>query len=164
MLASIVELKKAEQWDEAIKIVGKNVGLLLDVGSPEEFRKLSVTGLYAQLVKTSQMATVWVPYKQIILIALLRDAGDYTSAKFPPLGGKHWYIKSLHLLLDAATHDELREYAHLAPTVEVLLTVLGDSPLPEKTRLLLTREYERKGVSVPVKAAIKAALEKQPIA
>ena len=161
LLATIAEFKKAEQWDQVIKVVGENLGRLLGV-SPKEFRKLTETGLLAQLIKSGPMATVWVPYKQIILIALLKEAGDIAAAKDPIKGGSHLYLKALHLLFDALAHGELqKEYAHLVPTVETLLTVLKDSPLPQKTRLGLMREYERRGLSAQAREDLKAALEKR---
>jgi uncharacterized protein HemY len=44
----------------------------------------------------------------------------------------------------------------------VLLTALSDSPLPVRTRLLLMREYERRGQFAQAREELKAALEKAP--
>lgn len=160
-LAEIAALKQEGKWDQTINVIGENLHRLLGIG-PKEFRKLTETGLLAQLIKNGSAPTVWVPYKKIILIALLKETGDYATMKAPPRGGRGWYLKALHLLLDALAHDELRGQSELVPQVEVLLTALSDSPLPVRTRLLLMREYERRGQFAQAREELKAALEKAP--
>jgi tetratricopeptide (TPR) repeat protein len=163
-MANITELKKEGKWDQAINIIGENLYRLLGMSSrdPREISKLTETGLLAQLIKNAPASTVWVPYNKIMLIALLKEAGDYTTNKFPPRGGRGWYLKALHLLLDALAHDELRGQAALVPQLEVFLTALSGSPLPVRTRLLLMREYERRGQFSHAKGELKAALEMAP--
>ncbi len=163
-LASIADLKQEGKWDQAINIIGENLYQLLGTGArdPREFSKLTEVGLLAQLIKNESASTVWVPYKKIMLIALLKEAGDYATIKFPPRGGRGWYLKSLHLLLDALAHDELRGQSKLVPQVEVLLTALSGSLLPIRTRLLLMREYERLGQFAKARKQLMAALERAP--
>ncbi|HWY29757.1 MAG TPA: hypothetical protein VNX46_03320, partial [Candidatus Acidoferrum sp.] len=85
-MANITELKKEGKWDQAINIIGENLYRLLGMSSrdPREISKLTETGLLAQLIKNAPASTVWVPYNKIMLIALLKEAGDYTTNKFPP--------------------------------------------------------------------------------
>ena len=160
-LANIELLKKEAKWDQAINVIGENLHRLLGI-SAKEFRKLTETGLLAQLIKNCASPTVWLPYRKIILIALLKETGDCATMKAPPRGGRGWYLKSLHLLLDALAHDELRGRSDLVPTVEVLLTALSESSLPVRTRLLLMREYERRGDFAQASKELIAALEKAP--
>jgi hypothetical protein len=142
-LSRIKKLKEEGDWDEAIKIVGSCLNALLRI-EPEKFRQLTETELLARLIRTG--STAWVPCKKVMLISLLKETGDYAAVKDPPGGGYRWYIKALHLLLDCLAHEELNQYSSLVPQVEVLLSALGSAPLPVRTRLLLMREYERKGL------------------
>jgi len=146
-LATIADLKAAGRWEEIINLIGKRLRHLMGVNL-KEFRDLTESGLFSQLIINGPMATVWVPYKQIMLIALLKETGDYAAMREPPEGGNGWYLRALDLLLDALSNDELRHYSHLAPTVEVLLTSLGNSPLPVRTLTSLIREYKRRGLSI----------------
>src|SRR6266568_291421 len=141
-LAQVAELKNQARWLESAEIVGKSLRRLLGTNYGE-FVKLTEIGILAGLVKNGP--TVWVPYKMIMVIALLKEAGDIATVQYPPQGGHGWYLKALHLLLDALAYDELRQYSELVPNVEVLLSALADSSLPVRTRLLLMREYERRG-------------------
>jgi hypothetical protein len=158
-LAHVEELKKDAQWDELIKYIGININHLLRI-SPDEFRKLTETGLVAQLIK-NESTTTWVPYKKIFLIALLKELGDYATFRDPPRGGRGWYLKALHLLLDAYPRDEMQnECLKLAPKVEVLLSALEGSALPSRTRMLLIRHYEQKGEFMRAKQECLLVLEK----
>jgi hypothetical protein len=158
-LAAIAELKKAGKWEELLKIIAVGLNRVLRT-SPQEFRRLTETGLLAQLIKGTP--TVWVPYKKIMLIALLKETGDYAAMKDPPGGGYVWYLKALHLLLDALAHDELHGYQQLVPTVDSLLAALGDRRVPVRTRLLLAREFESRGQFGRVRDEFLAALRSSP--
>jgi hypothetical protein len=158
-LAEIADLKKEEKWEEVIKIVGVNLNRLVRT-SPQEFRRLTETGLLARLV--SDGPTIWVPYKLMMLIALLKETGDYATIRKPPRGGLGWYLKALHLLLDALARGEIRQEIEFVPKIDVLLSAMAGSSLPVGTRLLLMREYERLGHFERVKDEFVAALEKAP--
>lgn len=158
-LAHVEELKAEGKWDELIKYVGININHLLRI-SPDEFRKLTETGLVAQLIK-NEPTTTWVPYKKILLIALLKETGDYATFRNPPRGGRSWYLKALHLLLDAYPRDEMQnECFKLAPKVEVLLSASEHSTLPSRTRMLLIRHYEQTGELMRAKQECLLVLEK----
>src|SRR6266702_1091181 len=158
-LAHIAQVKKEARWSEAAEIVGKRLRRLL--GRPTSaFVKLMESDLLAALV--SKGPTLWVPYKMIMLIALLKEAGDVATARYPPRGGHGWYLKALHLLLDALIHQELGHYSELAPGIETLLIALGDSPLPVRTRLRLIREYDRRGCFRQVRDEFVIALARAP--
>ena len=121
---------------------------------------LTETGLLARLVSTGP--AIWLPYKLMMLIALLKETGDYATIKKPPQGGFGWYLKALHLLLDALAYGEVPQDSEILPKFEVLLHAMAESPLPVRTRLLLMREYERIGQFGRVRDQFLAALEKSP--
>ena len=158
-LSTIGELKKEGRWDEVIKLIGVSLNRLLSV-PPQEFRELTEAGMFARLVRSGP--AFLVPYKTIVLIALLKETGDYAALRAPPRGGRGWYLRALHLLLDFVAHNERGDYSELLPDVEFLLTVLGDSPLPIRTRLLLMCHFEREGLFGRVKNEFEAALQKEP--
>jgi hypothetical protein len=158
-LTYIAQLKESGRSDDVPKIIGVNLNRLLRV-SPKEFCKLTETGLLAQLLRNG--SATWVPYKIIMLIRLLKELGDYATMEDPLRGGYGWYLKSLHLLLDALYHDEVCGFSRFLPEVEDLLLALGDVPLPVRTRLLLIREYERRGSFGRVWYQFQAALGKAP--
>jgi hypothetical protein len=152
--------KKAEEWDRVIPMVGRELCRLLGLKSPNEVKKLRVSGIVAKLAAGAH-AVIWLRYRQIMVIALLKETGDIATAKDPDRGGRGWYITALHLLLDALNQGEMTRYAELAPSVETLLAKLGDAPLSQRTRVALMREYARRGHPSAAKE-IRAALGISP--
>jgi hypothetical protein len=136
--------KKAGEWDRVIPSVGRELCRLLDLKSPNEIKKLRVSGIVAKLAAGAN-AVMWLRYRQIMVIALLKETGDIATAKDPDRGGRGWYLTALHLLLDALNQGEMTRYAELAPSVETLLAAIGDASLPQRTRVALMREYARRG-------------------
>lgn len=158
-LARVDDLKKRDQWREVAEIVGKKLKQLLGT-NPTALAKGTETALMAQLVRKGP--TYLVPYKLVVLVALLKEAGDFATAEFPPAGGHGWYLKALHVLLDAQHCNEICEYSALIPSVEVLLNALEDTRLPVRTHLLLLRDYERKGCFSKARDEFLAAQKKAP--
>lgn len=159
-LATIEELKQKEQWEEIIQILGVSLKRLLRTNL-KEVGSLTETGLLALIVKDGP--TLFVPCKKMVLIALLKETGDYALKMGQPKAATAWYIKALHFLLDCIKHGEIiPEYAHLVPTLEVLLEATRDSPLPIETRLLLMREYERRALFVKAWNEFQTALKRAP--
>ena len=97
MLANIAELKQQDRWDEIIKILGANLKKILKTNL-KEVRNLTETGMFAQLVKDEP--TCFVPYKKMMLIALLKETGNFAMHKGHPNSARAWYLKGLHFLLD----------------------------------------------------------------
>jgi len=157
-LGDIAALKKEARWREIETAIGRSLRRFVSV-SPKEFARLTETGMLAELAKHGP--TIWVPYKRIMVIALLKEAGDCAATKRPG-GGYGWYLKALHLLLDALARDELWKYSRLVPEVESLVACLEGSSLPVRTRVLLMREYERQGQFGKVRCEFVAAIEKSP--
>jgi len=147
--------KKAEEWDRVIPAVGRELCRLLGLKSPNEVKKLRVSGIVAKLAAGAHAVT-WLRYRQIMVIALLKETGDITAAKDPDRGGRGWYLTALHLLLDALNQGEMTRYAELAPSVETLLALI-DVPFPQRTRVALMREYARRG-HPPTAVELRAAL------
>jgi hypothetical protein len=160
MLTHVEELKKAGEWDAVIRIVGINLNRLLRV-TPKEFRSLTEIGFLAQLAEGRPTGPVWMPYKKMMLIALLKYTGDIATAKGTEKDGFTWYLKALHLLLDVLAKDELMESVW-APSLEELLAALEPFSLPLETRLLLMKEFEREGEFGKVRDQYEAALKESP--
>jgi hypothetical protein len=102
--------KKAGEWDRVIQKVGRELCQILDLKSPNEVKKLRVSGIVAKLAAGAH-AVIWLRYRQIMVIALLKETGDITTAKDPDRGGRGWYLTALHLLLDALNKGEMTRYA-----------------------------------------------------
>jgi hypothetical protein len=143
-LQNISSLKIEGKWDEAIDAVGSRIERILGLNR-NELPKLTETGIFAHLAMTRPRATVWLPYKQVMLIVLLKELGDCAAAKAPPLGGRGWYVKALHLLLEFLGQEHTFEFLSLLPNVNELLAALKDVSLPARTRVMLMRYYEREG-------------------
>ena len=162
VISNLDELKREARWAEVGEIVGRNLYRLVGVRA-NRFSKLTETDLLASLIRHGPPA--WVPYKQLMLIALLKEAGDFAAERYPPKGGVGWYLRALHLLCDARAHEglpDLPENPGIAPRLEHIVAALGDSPLPSSTRLVLAREYERDGMPACAVAHLQAAVEKAP--
>jgi hypothetical protein len=155
----ISELKKEGDWKKVAEIIGKNLRRLLGA-EYNDFVKLTEFEMLARIVRNG--ATAWVPYKITMLISLLKEAGDFATIEYPPRGGHGWYLKALHILLDCLAHGELRDNSELKPDIETLLNLIGDSPLPITTRLLLMREYERRGCFAKAISEFQSALVRSP--
>jgi hypothetical protein len=158
-LLHVAAFKKDGQWNSAAQIIGRRLKVLLGADY-DALTKLTEVEMLAGIVK--QGANVWVPYKLIMLIALLKEAGDLARVRYPPHGGHGWYLKALHLLLDGLAHSDVQANSELLPTIEELLCALGESCLPVGTRLLLVREYERRGCFDRAKDQFRAVLQRSP--
>ena len=159
ILSKVSELKQEGEWEKAIQVIGVNINRLVRM-SPMEFRRLSEVGLFARLVENG--ATIWVPCKLAMLIALLKETGDYATFRDPPNGGFGWYLKALHLLLDALALGKIREGMEIVPKIEFLRSALRGSSIPLGTRLLLIHEYERTREFGKIMDEFLAAVERFP--
>jgi hypothetical protein len=159
LLEKLSELKEQEQWAEVGKMVGENLYNLTGL-TTKQLSKLSETELLALLVR--QGATIWQPFRQIMLVALLREAGDYATAQYPPSGGRGWYLRSLHILCDAISHENIPDWPHVIPDIHDILASLSTSRLPISTHLVVTRAYERAGLFSHAARQIKLASEQSP--
>jgi hypothetical protein len=136
-IASISDLKKQERWSEVESAIAKNLYRLLGV-KIDELLKLTETQLLALVV--SRGPTSWQPYRQIMLVALLKEAGDFATAKYPPNGGRGWHIRALHLLCDIISHEKVTEWPGTVPKIEELLNALDGTRLPIPTWLVHTND------------------------
>ena len=158
-LAKLASLKAGASWPEAAKIAGQSLRRLLGA----EYRELvglTETEMFAALTRKSP--THLVPWKMTVLVALLKEAGDVATAQHPPNGGYGWYLKALHLLLEATASKNLLDDPGILPTADVLLRSIADSPIPVRTRLLLIGEHERRGEYSGALVQLRLALEQAP--
>jgi hypothetical protein len=159
-LATVGELKNEGQWEKVIATVGGELRRLLRTNL-REIGSITETGLAALLVK--QGPTYWVPYKKLMLIALLKETADYTKSKGFPGTACAWNLMALHFLLEVRANNEvIAEYSHLLPTVHELVTSLRGFVIPVRTRLMLMRDYERDGEFSHAEDELFAAIDQNP--
>jgi hypothetical protein len=159
VLSRIRSLQKGQQWQEA--------GLLAD----EEFQQivghnkkavvsLSETELLAQLIKSE--TTLAVREKTLMLVTLLKEAGDIAAAEAKPEESRSYYLKGLHLLTGVLAREEVSDFPDFVPRVESFLSALGDSPLPLTTEAMLMQHYERLGDFARAEDKLFSMIEIQP--
>jgi len=70
-LETLAAHKKADEWDRVIPAVGRELCRILDLKSPNEIKNLRVSGIMAKLAAGAH-AVIWLRYRQIMVIALLK--------------------------------------------------------------------------------------------
>jgi hypothetical protein len=159
VLSRIRSLQKGQQFQEA--------GLLTD----EEFQRivghnkkavanLSETELLAQLIKGE--TTLAVREKTLMLVTLLKEAGDIAAGEAKPEESRSYYLKGLHLLTGVLAREEVSDFPDFVPRIESFLGALGDSPLPITTEATLMQHYERLGDFARAEDKLFSMIEIQP--
>ena len=128
--------------------------------APPRTAQLSDTELLARVIKgeSSQI----VRQKTLMLTALFKEAGDLGMMEERPEEGRAFYLRALHLMLNALVLDKPFECPDFVPRVEALLAPLQDAPLPLETQARLMRHYERIGEFAKAEDWLFAMLEAQP--
>lgn len=159
VLANILELKKQQRWSEVGDAIGRSFYRLLGIKT-NEVSKRTQTELLALVLQRGPTAVQ--PYRQMMLIALLKEAGDYASANYPPNGGRGWYLMALYFLCDMISHQKLPEWPGVALRIPDLIDAIDGSTLPISAHMAITRAYERQGSFAQAAAQIKAAFKQAP--
>ncbi len=157
-LARISSLKQGEQWTEAARSLEAEFKRLIGDGSQVE--RLSETELLARLMQDGP--THLLRDKTLMLVTLLKEAGDVAAAENRLEAGRQCYLKALHLLLDTLARGEVFECPEFVPKIEMLVTVLQPTPLPGRTQALLMHHYERIGEFAKAEDALFALLDADP--
>ena len=142
VLAKMTGLAKDAQWQEASAIAGAEFKALAGADATELLR-MSDTELLARLIEGEP--TFNVENKIFMLATLFKARGDLLVRQGQPDEGRPYYLKGLHLLLDALGRSETPRRPDFAPTVETFVIALGDAPLPLDTSAMLMRHYEQIG-------------------
>src|SRR5262245_14390278 len=131
MLSRIDSLKRRQLWREASAVVEEEFRRFVGTDAGEA-AQLSDTELLARLIKGEP--TQAVPEKTLMLTALFKEVGDLASCQGRLEEGRSFYLKSLHLLLDASACDEPFDCPTFVPRIDALVAALQDWPLPLETQ------------------------------
>jgi hypothetical protein len=158
-LAGIAAFKQEQRWDKASEALNGELQRL--VGSDAQaIASLSETDLLARLMREGPTHTL--REKTLILTTLLKEAGDLAAAKDQNHGGREYYFKALHLLLDILNLEPAFECPEFVPKVEMLVAALQSEPMSVQTQARLMQHYERTGAFARAEDALFAMLDSEP--
>ena len=160
MLARIRSLKKGQRWAETSGDLDAGFKQLIGDGAPAVAR-LSETELLARIMQDGP--THLVRDKTLMLVTLLKEAGDVATAEDRVEEGRECYLKALHLLLDTLGRGEVFEFPEFVPDVAMLTEALQGTPLPVRTHAMLMQHYERTGEFAKAEDALFAMLDAELI-
>jgi hypothetical protein len=159
VLAKILGFTKEAQWENASATAAGEIQRLVGVDAAQAL-KLSDTELFARLIEGSP--THMADIKVFMLATLLKASGDIAAGQGQSEESRKYYLKALHVLLDALDRTGIGERPDFAPTAETLFISLGDAALPSQTHALLMRHYERMGEYAKAEDALFAIAELEP--
>ena len=159
LLNRLQSLKQEQRWNEAATTLDDQFRQLAGCG-PSEAVQLSETELLAKLIQGE--ASVAVRDKTFMLASLFKEAGDVAAAQERIEESCKYYLKGLHLLLEALGRGDAYELPEFVPKVEVFVSALQGSQLPFHTHGLLMQHYERTGEFGKAEDALFAMLELEP--
>jgi len=154
-LTRISSLKASQQWNEAGRSLEAEFKRLIGDGSQVE--RLSETELLSRLMQDGP--THLLRDKTLMLVTLLKEAGDVAAAQNRPGASRECYLKALHLLLDVLARGEVFECPEFVPKIEMLVGVLQSTTLPARTQALLMHHYERIGEFAKAEDALHSLLD-----
>jgi tetratricopeptide (TPR) repeat protein len=158
-LSRIRTLKQGQDWRAAGAELDKEFDRLVG-GGPEVVAALSETELLARLVQGE--STHIVHEKTLMLVSLLKEAGDLFAAQEKTDESRASFLKGLRLLLLALAGQEAHDCPEFVPKVELFVGVLQDDALPLETEALLMQHFERIGEYAKAEDALFAMLELEP--
>jgi hypothetical protein len=159
VLSRIRALKTEQVGEEARELVDRQFQQLAGAGA-ETVARLTETELLANLIRGEPTQAVRI--KTLIFCALLKEAGDLATAKGLEDEGRSYYLKGLHLLLDALAQSEPSEHPEFVPKVEMFVAAAGSAALPLSTRARLMQHYERTGEFAKAEDALFAMIDSEP--
>ena len=157
-LARLNSLKAGQRWNEAGEALDGEFRRLVGEG-PEGVARLSEMELLARLMRDG---TRTVRTKCLMLVALLKEAGDIAAAQGGEQESRACYLKALHLLLDTLSREDVLDCPAFVPNIELLRTALNGAPLPVQTCAMLMQHYERVGEFAKAEDALYGMLEAEP--
>ncbi len=142
MLAQIIGLVKADQYEAAIKAIDGALQTLLDLG-PDSITTLSEGQIMARL--TLGEPTQVVQAKCVMLAAVLQQLGIVCAAQRRTEESRDCLIKALHIMLGVSLGQEANPLPDYAPKLEDLTNQLKGQELPARTYAALMHYYEQAG-------------------
>lgn len=158
-LLRIQARKGVQQWKEAASDLNAELMKLTGVNATS-IAKLSENELIARLMQDGP--THVLRQKTLMLVTLLKEAGDLAMSEGRMADVRDCYLKALHLLLHALAGADLFELPEFVPKVELMRELLQSESLPARTRLMLMQHYERTGEYAKAEDELFAVLENDP--
>jgi hypothetical protein len=159
VLARIRSLQKGQQWADADKLTNQEFQRLLGLDAAA-LAVLSDTELLARLIRSE--STLAVREKTLIVVTLLKEAGDIAAAQQFEEQSEAYHFKGLHLLLGVLAHEDVSDCPELVPRVECFLAALERNRLPLGTQALLMEHYERVGEFSKAEDTLFSMIEAAP--
>ena len=156
LLARLKSLKQEQRWDEAGGTLDEQFNRLVGADA-HAVVQLSEIELLAKLIQGEP--TVAVKDRALILVSLLKEAGDVAIGQEKFEESRTYYLKGLHLLLETLARGEAYECPEFVPRVEMFVTALHESPMPFQTQGLLMQHYERTREFAKAEDALFAMLD-----
>ena len=141
-LSKIKALKRGELWQETAASVNEELQRLAGKNA-EAIARLSETEILALLMKGEPTQVIHT--KMLMMVALLKDAGDAAVAQHRVEESREFYLKGLHLLMNALESSEAAEIPEFVPKLEELRGALESDRLPLATQARLMRHFEAIG-------------------
>ena len=158
-LRRIQALKRGQDWRSAETELDHEFQQLIGAG-PQAVAALTETELLAKLI--SGESTQTVHQKTLMLVSLLKEAGDVAIGQGRIQEGNVIYLKGLHLLLQALASQEPFEFPEFVPKVEIFVASLQEAVVPLETHALLMQHYERLGEFARAEDELFAMLDAEP--
>jgi len=158
-LSKIKALKRGELWQETAASVNEELQRLAGKNA-EAIARLSETEILALLMKGEPTQVIHT--KMLMMVALLKDAGDAAVAQDRVEESREFYLKGLHLLMNALESSEAAEIPEFVPKLEELRCALESDRLPLATQARLMRHYEAIGDFAKAEDALFAMIENEP--
>jgi hypothetical protein len=155
-LARLRQLQREHQHQAAAAVLDEQFQTLLHADAAA-VAQLSETDLLAKLIRDEP--TPVVRDKCFMLVTLLHEAADLYASQRRENESRACRLQALHLLLEVLAREEPAALPEFVPKLEVLVTSLGDEPLPPRTLLTLGRHYELIGDFAKAEDALFALLE-----
>ena len=148
-----------EDWKQASNALDGEFQKLIGLGAEAVVQK-SETELFANVIRGE--ATSAVAEKTLMLVRLLKEAGDVAVGEGRNNESHAYYLKGLHLLLDVIARGEALEFPEFVPQVEAFVLALRDIVLPVSTQAKLMQHYEKSDQFARAEDALFAILDQEP--
>ncbi len=146
-------------WKEASDALDAEFQKLIGLGAKAVAQK-SETELLANVIRGE--ATSAVAEKTLMLVRLMKEAGDVAAGQGREEESQIFYLKGLHLLLDVIARGEALEFPEFVPQVEAFVLALQDVALPVQTQAMLMQHYEKSDQFARAEDAFFAMVEQEP--
>jgi hypothetical protein len=158
-LARLRAYVEFSDWKEATDALDGELQKLIGLGASAVVQK-SETELLANVIRGE--ATSAVAEKTLMLVRLLKEAGDVAVGQGQAEQSHTFYLKGLHLLLQVIARGEALEFPEFVPQVEAFVQALQDMVLPMPTQAMLMQHYEKADQFAKAENALFAILDQEP--